>query len=102
MAEMWAIGCIMAEIAEGRPLFRNSSEVGQIFDIFNVLGTPTAEEYPGLQLLEHFKPTFPQFKPRGLQTLYLDKQGVNFLLSLLVLNPEQRMTVREALHHPYL
>jgi serine/threonine protein kinase len=40
-AEMWAIGCIMAEVAEGHPLFRNSSEIGQLFDIFNALGTPT-------------------------------------------------------------
>jgi serine/threonine protein kinase len=40
-AEMWSIGCIMAEIAEGRPLFRKSTEIGQIFEIFNILGTPS-------------------------------------------------------------
>lgn len=45
-AEMWAIGCITAEMAEGKPLFRNSTEIGQIFDIFNALGTPTMQEYP--------------------------------------------------------
>lgn len=53
-AEMWAIGCIMAEMCEGRPLFRQGSEIGQLFEMFSALGTPTIESYPDIIKLKYF------------------------------------------------
>ena len=38
--DMWAIGCIMAELYTLRPLFPGSSEIDEIFKICSVLGTP--------------------------------------------------------------
>lgn len=38
--DMWAIGCIMAELYTLRPLFPGSSEVDEIFKVTSVLGTP--------------------------------------------------------------
>lgn len=38
--DLWAIGCIMAELYTFRPLFPGSSEVDQLFKICSVLGTP--------------------------------------------------------------
>lgn len=38
--DIWSVGCIFAEMIEGRPLFRGDSEIGQIFEIFKVRGTP--------------------------------------------------------------
>ena len=39
--DMWAVGCIMAELYTLRPLFPGSSEVDEIFKICAVLGTPS-------------------------------------------------------------
>lgn len=39
--DVWAVGCIMAELYTLRPLFPGSSEVDEIFKITAVLGTPT-------------------------------------------------------------
>ena len=39
--DLWAVGCIMAEVYTFRPLFPGSSEVDEIFKITAVLGTPT-------------------------------------------------------------
>lgn len=39
--DLWAVGCIMAEVYTFRPLFPGSSEVDEIFKICSVLGTPT-------------------------------------------------------------
>ena len=39
--DMFAMGCIMAELYTLRPLFPGSSEVDMIFKICSVLGTPT-------------------------------------------------------------
>lgn len=38
--DIWAVGCIMAELYTLRPLFPGSSEIDQIFKICSVLGTP--------------------------------------------------------------
>lgn len=37
--DLWAVGCIMAELYTLRPLFPGNSEVDEIFKICQVLGT---------------------------------------------------------------
>lgn len=39
--DIWAIGCIMAELYTLRPLFPGTSELDEIFRICSILGTPT-------------------------------------------------------------
>ncbi|KAF4527757.1 hypothetical protein B566_EDAN013165 [Ephemera danica] len=38
--DLWAVGCIMAELYTFRPLFPGNSEIDEIFKICSVLGTP--------------------------------------------------------------
>jgi len=44
---MWSVGTIFYEMAHKRPLFLGDSEVGQIFKIFKMLGTPTEDIWQG-------------------------------------------------------
>ncbi|OQR95756.1 hypothetical protein THRCLA_07598 [Thraustotheca clavata] len=44
--DLWACGCIMAELYLGKPLFAGSSEADQMCRICSVLGTPTKENWP--------------------------------------------------------
>lgn len=39
--DMWAIGCIFAEILLGQPLFKEKSEIGVLCRITETLGKPT-------------------------------------------------------------
>lgn len=39
--DLWAVGCIMAEVYTFRPLFPGASEVDEIFKACSILGTPT-------------------------------------------------------------
>lgn len=39
--DMWALGCIVAEVYTFRPLFPGASEVDEIFKICSILGTPS-------------------------------------------------------------
>ena len=43
--DIWSIGCIFAEMSNGRPLFPGTSENHQLSLIFRALGTPTEEIY---------------------------------------------------------
>jgi len=44
--DVFAVGCIMAELYLGRPLFPGSSEADQLTRIVTVLGTPSGSEWP--------------------------------------------------------
>merc|ERR1711933_51501 len=63
--DLWSIGGVAAEMATGAPLFAGDSEIDTIFKIFQKLGTPTTEQWPGLAELPDFKCTFPEWTPRG-------------------------------------
>lgn len=43
--DVWSIGCIFYEFAEGDVLFQTESEIGQIFEIMKYLGTPHISEW---------------------------------------------------------
>lgn len=46
--DVWAVGCILAELILRRPLFPGSSPIEQLSLIFNVLGTPLPVPLPVL------------------------------------------------------
>jgi cyclin-dependent kinase 7 len=58
---MWGVGCIFAEIILRTPLFPGETDIEQLGKIFNVLGTPTAENWPNSHLL----PNFVEFEARA-------------------------------------
>lgn len=64
--DMWSAGCCISEMATSRVTFPGDSEICTIFLIFRLLGTPTAQTYPGLDKLLHWKPCFPMWPPSGL------------------------------------
>ncbi len=45
-ADIWSVGCIVAELFNRRPMFRGRYEVDQLHKIFEVIGTPCFTEWP--------------------------------------------------------
>lgn len=43
--DIWAVGCILAEMTNLEPIFMGDSEIDQIMKVFRCLGTPTDKEY---------------------------------------------------------
>jgi len=104
--DMWGVGCILAEMATGMPLFGGDSAIDTIFKIFQKLGTPTTEQWPGLSDLPDFKPTFPKWEAKGWEnirntTAQVGQVGIDLLEQLMVYDPERRLSARRALMHPY-
>ena len=64
--DMWSLGCIMAELALGKVLFSGEAEIHQLFEIFQLLGTPTEATWPGIALLPNYCAEFPKFAPKDL------------------------------------
>ncbi|KAJ1500953.1 Cyclin-dependent kinase catalytic subunit [Coelomomyces lativittatus] len=100
---MWSIGCIYAEMALNHPLFNGDSEIDQIFKIFQTLGTPNEESWPGVSQLPDWKPHFPQWEKASLSQVIpkLDVTGIDLLENLLTYSPGTRISAKRALFHEY-
>lgn len=101
--DSWSVGCIMAEMFLNKPLFPGDSEIGQIFKIFQIMGTPNSATWPDIVLLPDYKPTFPKWKPVNLRELLsgFDKEGIDLIEKMLQMDPDKRITIKEAIDHPF-
>lgn len=54
--DVWSVGCVVAELLLGQPLFPGESGVDQLVEIIKVLGTPSREE------IHAMNPNYTEFK----------------------------------------
>ncbi|XP_038142712.1 serine/threonine-protein kinase MAK isoform X2 [Cyprinodon tularosa] len=102
--DLWAVGCIMAELYTLRPLFPGVSEVDVIFKICQVLGTFKKPDWPeGYQLATSMNFRFPHCVPTNLKTLIpnASKGAIALMHDLLQWDPKKRPTAVQALWYPY-
>merc|ERR1712032_1331835 len=104
--DTWSIGCVLAEMATGAPLFRGTSEIETLFKIFQKLGTPTEQTWPGISVLPDFKLSFPKWQPRGWAQIrntlqQIGPNGVDLLENLMFYDPRKRISARHACLHMY-
>ncbi|XP_059901009.1 serine/threonine-protein kinase MAK isoform X8 [Gadus macrocephalus] len=102
--DMWAVGCIMAELYTLRPLFPGNSEVDEIFKICQVLGTVKKSDWPeGYQLASAMSFRFPQCVPTHLKTLIpnASSEAIALMRDMLQWDPKKRPTAVQSLRYPY-
>ncbi|XP_037829105.1 serine/threonine-protein kinase MAK isoform X7 [Kryptolebias marmoratus] len=102
--DLWAIGCIMAELYTLRPLFPGNSEVDEIFKICQVLGTVKKTDWPeGYHLASAMNFRFPQCVPTHLKTLIpnASNEAITLMKDFLQWDPKKRPTAVQGLRYPY-
>ncbi|RNF06244.1 putative protein kinase [Trypanosoma conorhini] len=103
--DIWAAGCILAELVTTRPLFAGSNEVDQLHKIMSVLGSPNEQVWPeGIALAKKIRYSFPVVKGVGLERVlppHLPPQALDLMKQMLNYDPKRRPTARQCLQHPY-
>ncbi|KAL9244347.1 hypothetical protein vseg_018133 [Gypsophila vaccaria] len=104
--DVWSVGCIYMELMNRRPLFPGKDHVNQMRLLTELLGTPTESE---LQFLhsEDAKRYIRQLPPQPRQPLgqlfsHVHPLAIDLVEKMLTFDPTKRISVEEALSHPYL
>ncbi|GFR44892.1 hypothetical protein Agub_g6236 [Astrephomene gubernaculifera] len=101
--DVWSVGCVLAELLLGQPLFPGESGVDQLVEIIKVLGTPTREEINAMNPnYTEFK--FPQIKAHPWTKVFskrMPPDAVDLVSKLLQYAPQKRMTAVQAMTHPF-
>jgi len=116
--DCWAVGCVLAELASLRPIFKGEEakldskknvpfQRDQLTKIFEVLGTPTEAEWPGLADM----PEYANMKRLDQYANRLEEwcqpprirssQGYLLLKQLFAYDPDMRLTAQQAVHHAW-
>ncbi|CAJ1421923.1 unnamed protein product [Effrenium voratum] len=125
--DLWAAGCTVAEMMLGNALFPGGSDLEQLCLIFQALGTPDEEDWPGVRKLpDYHKVSFKQRARGARRNGALEAQGFqqkksasrvarpeipdlgsfspmsqSLAWAFLPLNPGRRLGAAEALLHEF-
>jgi cyclin-dependent kinase-like len=106
--DVWAIGCIMGELADGQPLFPGENEVDQLYIIQQAMGPLTSKQMELFLKNARFRGlSFPPMTTRGVDHLTkryvgkLSEAAIDFQRSCLHMDPLKRLSAVECLRHPW-
>ncbi|XP_021831538.1 mitogen-activated protein kinase homolog NTF3 [Prunus avium] len=104
--DVWSVGCIFAELLGRKPIFPGTECLNQLKLIINILGSQREED---LQFIDNHKAKkYIRSLPYSLGTpfshLYPDAHplAIDLLQKMLIFDPSKRISVLEALQHPYM
>ncbi|KAJ7185656.1 mitogen-activated protein kinase [Mycena filopes] len=104
--DVWSVGCILAEMLSGKPLFPGRDYHHQLTLILDVLGTPTLDEFYAISTRRSrdYIRALPFRKRRPFAQLFPNATplALDFLAKTLTFDPKKRITAEDALAHPYL
>ena len=103
--DVWAAGCVLAELLLRRPWLPGSSDLSQLGLIFNALGTPPRGGWPGAAAaLPGYVDFAPRPRPASLAPLFpagTPADALDLLGRMVTLDPRERISCEEALRHPW-
>lgn len=102
-ADMWGMGCILAEMFLKRPLFPGEDDFSQLETIAKLCGTPSSETIPNMSSYPlASKVHIPVYKRKLREIGEIgDVLARDLIDKLLVLDAKKRFTAKAALEHSF-
>jgi len=101
--DLWSIGCVLAEMIRGRPLFPGENGVDQLVEIVKVLGAPSRRNVLAMNP-QYFNFAFPTINPCSWGTVFrknASADAIELLALFLQYDPEARIRPLEACAHRF-
>ncbi|KAK1394171.1 Mitogen-activated protein kinase [Heracleum sosnowskyi] len=104
--DIWSVGCILMEIIKREPLFPGKDYVQQLALITELLGSPEESDL-GFLRSDNARKYVKQLrhipkKPFAEKFPNVSPLAIDLAEQMLVFDPSKRITVEEALNHPFL
>jgi mitogen-activated protein kinase 15 len=103
---MWSMGCILAELLLGKPVFPGTSTLNQLDRVMEITGRPTQEDVESIKspLASTMLESLPPTKPKKLRDMFptASDEAIDLIKNLLHFNPNKRLSAEQALKHPYV
>ncbi|CAL9084751.1 unnamed protein product [Musa textilis] len=104
--DIWSVGCILGEIVTREPLFPGKDYVHQLRLITELIGSPDDSSLGFLRSdnARRYVRQLPQYRKQEFCARFptMSSGAIELLEKMLVFDPSKRITVNEALQHPYL
>ncbi|OWF54710.1 cyclin-dependent kinase 7-like [Mizuhopecten yessoensis] len=100
--DLWAVGCILAELLRRVPFLPGETDLDQLSRIFQTLGTPSDSDWPNMTDLPDYV-QFKEFPGTPLREIFIAASDdlLELLSKLLDMDPLQRCTSTQALQMDY-
>eukprot|EP00128_Syssomonas_multiformis_P009815 Colp12_sorted_trinity150504_noHs@3136 len=103
--DIWSVGCIFAELLARKPIFPGRDYVHQLNLITDVLGTDHAHhiEHISSDKAKRYIRSLPTKDPIPFGQMFpnANKMAVDLVERMLKFDPDERISVEDALAHPY-
>ncbi|KAE9600111.1 putative mitogen-activated protein kinase CMGC-MAPK family [Lupinus albus] len=104
--DVWSVGCIFAELLGRKPIFPGLECLNQLKLIINILGSQREEdlEFIDNPKAKRYIKSLPYSPGIPFPLLYPNAHplAIDLLMKMLVFDPSKRISVTEALLHPYM
>ncbi|XP_052192111.1 mitogen-activated protein kinase homolog MMK2 isoform X1 [Diospyros lotus] len=104
--DIWSVGCILGEIVTRQPLFPGKDYVHQLRLITELIGSPddTSLGFLRSENARRYVRQLPQYPRQQFSARFptMSPGAMDLLEKMLVFDPNKRISVVEALCHPYL
>jgi len=89
--DIWAFGCILAELAMNEPLFNGDTEIEQLFKVFRLVGSPNANNWNTISDNNEFQLSFPDWTQVYFPYVCYskDSEEFNYIQKLMIPNREK-------------
>lgn len=101
--DIFALGCVMAELYRLSPIFDGANEIDHLNKVISVLGTPPNIWIEGFRCAGNLGIVFPRFPKQNLSQFLpnASELAVDLLDRMLNFIPENRINSDEILSHGY-